>query len=69
MIERHQRVVENAAGLLIAVADDSGTCLVEVISRMERYGVEETKVRDASLKPVPPDRNGYTLKDGRLVRA
>jgi hypothetical protein len=68
IVERHQRMIEDAASKLIAVADDSGTCLVEVIGRMERFIVNGTKVGDAKLVPVDADRYGYTLQDGRLVR-
>jgi hypothetical protein len=53
-------LIEKAAGHLIAVADDSGRCLVDVIAEMERYIVRRIGV-------VPADRRGYTIRDGRLV--
>lgn len=63
MIKRHQKMIEDAAAKLIAVADDSGECLVSVIADMERYMVWETKVGS----PVPPGRRGYRLQGGRIV--
>jgi len=67
-IDRHHHMIEEAAGLVLAVADDSGISLIDVISEMERYLVQETKVGDAgSGHQVPPGRRGYTLIGGRLI--
>lgn len=66
-IDRHQRMIADAAGLVIAVADDSSTSLIDVIAEMERVIVEDSKVGDSANGEVPADRTGYTLKDGRLV--
>lgn len=63
MIKRHRKMIEDAAAALIAVADDSGECLVSVIADMERYMVHETKVGS----PAPPGRRGYRLQGGRIV--
>jgi S-adenosylhomocysteine hydrolase len=61
-------MIEDAAAKVIAVADDSGMSLIDVIAEMERYIVQETKVGDAGDgSQVPPGRRGYTLIDGRLV--
>lgn len=59
----HQHLIEEAAAQIVAIADDSGQSLVDVIAAMERFIVEKTKVGS----PVPPDRRRYTLVDGRLV--
>jgi predicted metal-dependent enzyme (double-stranded beta helix superfamily) len=64
---RHRRMIAEAASLLVAVADDSGTSLVDVIADLERHVVQETKVGDAEHAPLPPGRRGYTLVAGRLV--
>jgi len=67
-IDRHRHMIEEAAGLVIAVADDSGVSLVDVIAELERFVVQDTKVSDAGNgSDVPPDRRGYTLVAGRLV--
>jgi hypothetical protein len=67
-IDQHQRLIVEAARAVIAVADDSGTSLVDVISELERYIVQETKVGDAGSDPhVPLGRRSYTLVQGRLV--
>ncbi len=66
-IPRHQDMVEKAASLLLAVADDSGESLVDVFAEAERILVEETKVGDATKIDVGPGRRGYTLVGGRLV--
>jgi hypothetical protein len=64
----HQRLIEEAAASVIAVADDSGESLVSVIAAMEKYIVEKTKVGDAGAEgTVPTGRRGYTLVNGRLV--
>jgi S-adenosylhomocysteine hydrolase len=61
-------MIEEAAGYVVAVADDSGESLIVVIAKMERYIVEKTKVGDAGDgSQLPPGRRGYTLIDGRLV--
>ena len=64
---RHRRFISDAASAVIAVADDLGVSLVDVIAEMERFIVEETKVGDAAVVPVDEGQRGYTLKDGRLV--
>lgn len=67
-IDLHQSWIRNAAIEVIAVADDSGESLVDVIAAMERYIIEKTKVSDAGDgSQVRPGRRGYTLVDGRLV--
>jgi len=64
----HQRLIEDAASAVVAVADDSGDSLVAVIAAMERFIVEKTKVGDAGDgSQLPKGRRGYTLIDGRLV--
>ena len=64
----HKDWIKNAALEVIAVADDSGQSLVDVIAEMERYIIEETKVSDAGDgSRVRPGRRGYTLVKGRLV--
>lgn len=57
MNERHKSMLRDAADTLIAVADDSGTSLVDVIAEVERYAIEETKVG----KPAPSGRRRYRL--------
>ena len=59
-------MIQDAAAALIAVADDSGTSLIDVISYMEHYIVNETKVDDGR-NGCGPGRRGYTLLGGRLV--
>lgn len=66
MIARHKKMLRQAVDLLVAVADDSGESLVDVIAEAERVIVEETKVGDACVEGVGPGRRGYTLIDGRL---
>jgi hypothetical protein len=60
-------MIEDAALTLLAVADDSGQGLIDVIAEAERFLVEETKVGDARAVKIPKGRRGYTLIDGRLV--
>lgn len=61
-------MIEDAALTVLAVADDSGVSLVEVIAALERHLVKETKVGDAGDGSVwPAGRRGYTLVSGRLV--
>lgn len=60
-------MIREAAGILIAVADDTGTSLVDVIAEAERFIVEETKVGDGTKQRVGRGRRGYTLVKGRLV--
>lgn len=57
MNERHKSMLRDAADALIAVADDSGTSLVDVLAEVERYAIEETKVGG----DAPPGRRGYRL--------
>ena len=64
---RYHEWVETAATSLIAVADEFGISLVDVIAETERYIIEKTKVGDAAGKSVEPGRRGYTLRNGRLV--
>lgn len=59
-------MIEDAALTLLAVADDSGQSLIDVIAEAERFLVEETKVGDARAIKIPKGRRGYTLIDGRL---
>jgi hypothetical protein len=67
-IERHREWIKNAAAEVIAVADDSGISLVDVIAELERFIIHETKVGDAGDgSDVRPGRRGYTLREGRLV--
>ena len=66
-VRTHQEMIEDAAGLLIAVADDSGRDLVSVIADAERFIVEGPKGGDAAKQAIQPGRRGYTLRDGRLV--
>lgn len=72
-IDRHRAMIIEAAALLIAVADDSGTSLIDVIAEAERFIVEETKVGDAAKdgpakEALLPGRVGYTLINGRLTQ-
>jgi len=67
MEEKHREWIRSAAENLIAVADDTGTSLVEVVAEMERHVVQNTKVGDATRDPIPPGRRGYTLQGGRLI--
>jgi hypothetical protein len=68
MEQRHREDLKTADDSLVGVADDVGLSLVDVIAAMEHYIVEETKVGDGALVPVPPGRRGYTLnRVGRLV--
>lgn len=66
--ERHRQSIQDAAAIVVAVADDLALDLVDVIAEMERYIVQETKVGDAAATPLEPGRRGYTLDlNGRLV--
>ena len=67
MIPSHRKLIENAASQLIAVADESGVSLINIIIEMERFIVQGTKVGDAVAVPVSEGRRGYTLIDGRLA--
>ena len=61
-------MIEDAAARIIAVADDSGVSLIDVLAELERFVVQETKVSDAGDgRNVEPGRRGYTLVGGRLV--
>lgn len=66
--ERHKQGIKKTACVLVGIADDTGTDLLEVIAEMERFIIEETKVGDALGRPVKSGRNGYTLKNGRLTK-
>jgi len=66
-IDQHRKMISEAAGLVVGVADDSGASLIDVIAEVERYIIEKTKVGDATEQTPPPDRRGYTLVNGRLV--
>lgn len=57
MNERHKSMLRDAADTLIAVADDSGTSLVDVLAEVERYVIEETKVGG----DPPRGRRAYRL--------
>ena len=63
MLARHQQMIRDAAALAIAVADDSGESLVNVLKEMERYIIEETKVGGTA----PPGRREYALVGGRIL--
>ena len=65
--ERHAKLVADAAGAMIALADDTGRSLIDVLADVERFIVEKTKVGDAAREGVEPGQRGYTLRDGRLV--
>ncbi len=64
---KHREWIEAAAANVIAVADDLGVDLVDVIAEMERYIVKETKVGDAVTDSIPSGRRAYTLRNSRLV--
>jgi len=59
----HEEMIAEAASLLIAVADDSGKSLVDVIANMERYILKETKVGGNGVR----GRRRYAQAYGRLV--
>lgn len=64
---KHREWIETAAAAVIAVADDLGVDLVDVVAEMERHIVMETKVGDAVTDSIPSDRRSYTLRNNRLV--
>jgi hypothetical protein len=67
MLESHQKMLQEAAALLVAIADDSGESLVDVVAATEQFIAEKTKVGDAAKLPALEGRRGYTLVNGRLV--
>jgi len=60
-----RRLISDAAASVIAVADNYGICLLDILAELERYIVQETKVGDARGSDRS-DRRRYTLAP-RLV--